>query len=285
MKKFTILDGATGTCLWEKAEKRGFPKDPVWKYNIDHPEIVEELQREYIAAGSEIIQTNTFSVNRPSLLHSPGYDVSEVVRAGVRITKKAVEGTNAKCSLDVGPLPLMLEPYGDMEEDECREIYEEIFSAGMAEHPDLISLETFTDVEMLRIAAEEAKKYGVPVICSMTFEKSGKTMFGNTVEDAVETLTPLGIDGIGLNCSLGPDLALPVIREFSERTKLPLFFKPNAGMPVIHEDGSTTYDYDAETFAKELAPAFEYVSYAGSCCGSSPEYIAEIRRSLEALNE
>ena len=281
MKKIIMLDGATGTCLWEKAEKRGFSKDPVWKYNMDHPEIVLELAREYVAAGSEIIQSNTFGVNRPALAHFPDYDVQEVVRAGVRITKEAVQGTNAKCSLDIGPLPVLLEPWGDLEEEECREIYEEILEAGMAEKPDLISLETFTDVEMMRIAAEAAKKYGVPVICSMTFEKTGKTMFGNSVDDAIETLEPLQIDGIGLNCSLGPDLALPLIREFSEKTQLPLFFKPNAGMPVVHEDGSTTYDYNAESFAKELVPAFAYASFVGSCCGSDPGFIPAIRKQLE----
>ena len=281
MKKIIMLDGATGTCLWEKAEKRGFSKDPVWKYNLDHPEIVLELAREYVAAGSEIIQSNTFGVNRPALAHFPDYDVREVVRAGVRITKEAVQGTNAKCSLDIGPLPVLLEPWGDLEEEECREIYEEILEAGMAEKPDLISLETFTDVEMMRIAAEAAKKYGVPVICSMTFEKTGKTMFGNSVDNAIETLEPLQIDGIGLNCSLGPDLALPLIREFSEKTQLPLFFKPNAGMPVVHEDGSTTYDYNAESFAKELAPAFAYASFVGSCCGSDPGFIPAIRKQLE----
>ena len=281
MKKITILDGATGTCLWEKAAKNGYPRDPVWKYNIDHPDLVLELAREYAAAGSEIIQTNTFGVNRPALAHFPDYDVRETVRAGVRITKDAVEGTGAKCSLDIGPLPVLLEPWGDMEEEECRAYFEEILEAGMAEKPDLICLETFTDVEMVRIAAEAAKKYGVPVICSLTFEKSGKTMFGNTVKDVVEALEPLGIDGIGLNCSLGPDLALPVIREFSENTKLPLFFKPNAGMPVVHEDGSTSYNYDARSFAKELAPAFAYASYVGSCCGSDPDFIPEIRKQLE----
>ena len=281
MKKITLLDGATGTCLWEKAEKRGFSKEPVWKYNVDHPEIVLELAREYVEAGSEIIQSNTFGVNRPAISHYPEYGVRELVRAGVRITKEAVKGTKSKCSLDIGPLPVLLEPFGDLLEEECREIYDEIIDAGMEEDPDLICLETFTDVDMMRIAAASAKRYDIPVICSLTFEASGRTMFGNSVDDAVETLEPLQIDGIGLNCSLGPDLALPLIKEFSEKTKLPLFFKPNAGMPVVHEDGSTSYNYSAETFAEELAPAFAYASFVGSCCGSDPGFIEAIRNKLE----
>ncbi len=280
MSRIVLLDGAAGTCLWEKAEKRGFPKEPVWKYNIDHPEIVSELVREYLEAGSGIIQTNTFSANRQEIAHFPGYSTEETVRAGVRITREALKGTDCKCSLDIGPLSMFLEPYGDLEEDECREIFDEMIRAGMEEGPDLISLETFMDVEMMRIAAETAKQYHVPVICSMTFDRSGKTMFGNTVEDVIETLEPLGIDAIGLNCSLGPVLALPVIREFAEKTKLPLFFKPNAGVPSGPQE-QTASAYTAETFSEELVPAFPYVSYIGSCCGSDPGFIREIRRKLE----
>ena len=285
MKKITVLDGAVGTCLWEKADRHGFPKDPVWKYNIDHPEIVKELAEEYLEAGAQIIQANTFGANRLAVSRFPGYDTKEVVRAGVRIVKEVTRGTDVKCSLDIGPLTMLLEPYGDLEEDECREIFEEMIDAGMEEGPDMIFLETFMDVEMMRIAAEAAKRYEIPVVCSMTFEKVGKTMFGNSVEDVIETLSPLHVDALGLNCSLGPDLAVPVIREFAEKTALPLVFKPNAGKPIMNETGAQGFDYSAETFAKELVPAFAYASYIGGCCGSDPSYIREIRKQLNAFQD
>ena len=103
---------------------------------------------------------------------------------------------------------------------------------------------------------------------------------GNSVQDIVDTLTPLGIDGFGLNCSQGPELALPIIREFAEKTDLPLIYKPNAGKPIVSYGGEVTADYDAETFVKDIAPALAFVSYIGGCCGSSPDYIRAIKAAL-----
>ena len=114
----------------------------------------------------------------------------------------------------------------------------------------------------------------------MTFEKSGKTMFGNSVQDTIDTLVPLGIDAVGLNCSLGPDLALPIIKEFAEKTTLPIVFKPNAGKPILSADGSSSAAYTAEQFAKDVAPALEYVSYIGGCCGADATYVKELKKLL-----
>ena len=105
-------------------------------------------------------------------------------------------------------------------------------------------------------------------------------MFGNSVDDVIETLSPLGIDAIGLNCSLGPDLAIPIIKEFSEKTDLPLIFKPNAGKPIMSSDGTTVTPYSAAKFAEEIKPALEYVSYIGGCCGADAEYVKEIKKLL-----
>ena len=200
--------------------------------------------------------------------------------AGVKAAKKVLDGTGVKLCLSVGPLMQLLEPYGDMEEDECAEIYDEMLDAGVGAGADIILIQTFMDLEMMRVATVEAKKYGLPVFCSMTFEKSGKTMFGNSVQDVIDVLTPLGIDAIGLNCSLGPDLALPIIKEFSEKTDLPLLFKPNAGKPILSEDGSTAVAYTAKQFAEDIKPALEFVSYIGGCCGSDAEYIKEIKKLI-----
>ena len=105
-----------------------------------------------------------------------------------------------------------------------------MFSAGVEAGADLIFLETFIDLAMLRVAAEKAKEYGVPVFCSLSFERLGKTMMGNSPDDMIEELEPLGVDAIGMNCSLGPDLAVPIIEKFRGKTSVPLLFKPNAGM-------------------------------------------------------
>lgn len=280
VRKITLLDGAVGTTLWGIAEAHGVEKVPVWRYNVEHPEFVEELTKKYLDAGSEIILANTFGANGPAVKHSSGYTVAEVITAGVKAAKKVVDGTGVKLCMSIGPLTQILEPYGDLEEDECAAIYREMLEAGMGAGCDMIAVQTFMDLEMMRIAATEAKKYGVPVFCSMSFEKNGRTMFGNSVQDMIDKLVPLGINAIGLNCSLGPDLALPIIKEFAEKTDLPLLFKPNAGKPIMSADGTTTTAYSAEQFAEDVKPALEYVSYIGGCCGSDSSYIREIKKLL-----
>ena len=279
-RKITLLDGAVGTTLWAIAESHGAKKEPVWKYNIDHPEFVRELTEKYLEAGSEIILANTFGANGPAVKYSSTYDPKDVITAGVNIAKEVLKGSSAKLCMAVGPLTQILEPYGDLEEDECFAIYEEMISAGIEAGCEMIMIQTFMDLSMMRIAATVAKRYGVPVFCTMTFEKAGKTMFGNSVQDVIDTLVLLGIDAIGLNCSLGPDLALPIIKEFAEKTTLPIVFKPNAGKPILSADGSTSTAYSAEQFAEDIKPALEYVSYIGGCCGSDSTYVKEIKKLL-----
>ena len=279
-QKPILLDGAFGTSLCAKAEAKGYDKVPVWRYNIEHPELIDELVREYAAAGSKMIQSNTFGANGPTVKRVSSYSTAQVVKAGVEITKKALEGTDVKTSLSIGPLSMLLEPYGDLEEDECREYYEEMIGAGMDGKADAIIIETFMDLEMMKIAASIAVPYGVPVYCTMTFEKSGRTMMGNSVEDVVRGLEPLGIAGVGMNCSLGPDLALPIIQEYAAKTELPLIYKPNAGLPVS-AGGTVASGCDAVSFAKAVEPAFDIVSLIGGCCGSDPSYIREISKLLE----
>lgn len=283
MKKAVLMDGASGTRLWNMAEALGYGKDPVWKYNVDHPEIVRQLAMDYIDAGSQIILANTFGANGPAVKRSSDYTVEQVVRAGVRIAKEAAAGTGVKVALDVGPLTMLIEPYGDLTEEEAEEIFSEQIGSGMLEEPDLILLETFLDLEMMKVAARVAKKYDVPVLCTMTFEGRGRTMMGNSVEDIVEELSELGVDGVGLNCSQGPETALPIILEFAEKTQLPLVFKPNAGKPVLAEDGSVLTAYDAATFVRDVESALDKVAYVGGCCGSSPDYIRALKARLEEL--
>ncbi len=275
-KNITLLDGALGTTLWAKAEAHGWKKEPVWIYNLEHPEIVSEIAREYADAGSEIILANTFGANGPSVARSSSYAVRDVVTAGVKLAKDAVAGRGVRVGLDVGPLSELMEPYGDLEEEEVAQIYAEMFTAGVEAGADLIFLETFIDLAMLRVAAEEAKKYGVPVFCSLSFERLGKTMMGNSPDDMIEELEPLGVDAIGMNCSLGPDLAVPIIRKFTGKTSIPLLFKPNAGMPVLAADGTESAAFSAKAFADGIMPALEFVDYVGGCCGSAPSYIREL---------
>lgn len=266
--KVTLLDGATGTRLWEKAGDRS----PVWAYNITRPDIVRELHAEYIEAGSEIILTNTFCANAP-MLKNTGFAVEEVVRAGVRIAKEAAFDKGVKVALDAGPLATRLAPTGGVSRDEAAEIFAAQLGAGMREKPDCIFLETFMDLEMISIALSQAKRHGVPVLCAMNFARSGKTPAGDTAVSIARRLEAEGAYAVGLNCSLGPDAALPIVRQFAQNTDLPLIFKPNAGLP--DEGGSAPFD--AQTFAAGIREAVKAgATLVGGCCGTDPSYIARL---------
>lgn len=281
MKNITLLDGAVGTSLWAKAEAMGIKKVPVWRYNLEKPEIVHELAKEYAEAGSKIILANTFGANRIAVKHSTKYEVKDLVKTAVEIAKDAIKGSGAKLSLAMGPLSEFMEPYGDLEEDEVFEIYDEMCNAGIKAGAEHITIQTFIDLEMMKVAAKVAKQYGVPVFCTMSFEKNGYTLMHNSVEDICNQLGEIGIDGIGMNCSLGPDLAVPIISQFKDKTNLPIVFKPNAGLPITASDGTVISNYTPEQFAKEIEPALDFVSYIGGCCGTDASYVRAIKKLIE----
>ncbi len=270
-KTITLMDGATGTRLWALAEAAGFEKAPVWTYNLTHPELVKRVAEEYIAAGSTLLCSNTFAANGAEVARIPGLRVEEVVAAGVRIAKEAAQAAEAdvRVALDVGPLTAMLEPFGDMTAAQAAAYFAEMLGAGVAAGADCVFLETFTSLEMLRIALEEARRFPLPVLCSMSFDRSGCTMMGDSVETICKALEAGGAAAVGLNCSFGPAAAVPVIREYAACTALPLILKPNA-------------DVGAEEFAETLESALPLVAYAGACCGSDPDYIRAIAKRLAA---
>ncbi len=266
MANITMLDGAIGSILME------FCKEGVFSCNINHPEKVIELHKRYINAGSDIIFTNTFCANRTMI---GKYQLDEVISKGIELARQATEGTNVKVALDIGPLAERLEPCGDLKAQECAEIYREIIESAKDNLPDFVVLETFIDLEMLKIAASEACKLGVPMFCSMSFTEVGKTIMGNSVEDMVNAMKQYNVVAIGLNCSMEPKQSLPVAKMFKNYTDLPLFFKPNAGKPQFSKDG-ILYE-DEHDFAKEMSPAFEFPNaFIGGCCGTEPQYIKKL---------
>jgi 5-methyltetrahydrofolate--homocysteine methyltransferase len=278
-KQITLLDGAVGTSLWEKTDN----KVPVWRYNIENPDIVRELLNEYVEAGSEIILANTFSANRPSM-HGTDYNVEQIVTRAMEIAHETIAG-RAKTALAIGPLTGLLKPFGDISPEDAADYFDEQISAGAKGKPDVIFLQTFIDLEMMKIAARAARKHDIPLFCTMSFTKSSpkkgpRTMMGNSVEDIINGLEPFHVDGIGMNCSMGPETALPVIEEFSRHTDIPLIFKPNAGKPTL--EGGSQFDYNV--FAGEVSKAASIpgVKYIGGCCGSNARYIKALKAKLES---
>lgn len=261
-----ILDGAFGTCLWEEAEKRGVEKVSTWRYNIEHPELVEAIINAYDKAGSEIIYSNTFVAIRTILEAEHKEDKLEsVIRSGLRLVREA---SDAKLAYSVGPLSKMMEPFGTMTRDEVIDVYKEALDYAVLENPDYIVLETFMDLNMLEAAASVACQTKIPLICSMTFPDGKRTLLGNSPKDMAERLKDFNLAGIGTNCSVGPELTVSLVEEFKKVTKLPLLVKPNAG------------ELDAKSFAKKLAPCLKDVGFAGACCGSSPEYIKYLAQEI-----
>ena len=212
----TLLDGSCGSALWKLAEEADVENKPPWRYSIENPDLVLQLHKNYISAGADMIQTNTFCVNRPTVSRSSDYSVDQLVKSSVDLAKEATAGTKVQVYLSSGPLDKLLAPYGKLSFEECAEIYDEIFSSAKEAKVDMIMLETFMDLEMIKIAAKCALRYEIPVSCSMTFEKRHRTMMGNRIGEICEALSKLDVQALGMNCSYGPQEGLEVIKEFHE---------------------------------------------------------------------
>ena len=275
-KGLLILDGAMGTVL----QQRGLPPGGQPELlNLTEPELLESVYKEYVAAGSQVVYANTFGANGLKLAKT-GRSVEEVVCAAITVAKQAVSGTGALVALDVGPLGELLEPMGTLPFERAYDLFREMMEAGAKAGADLIAIETMTDLYEAKAALLAAKEATtLPVLVTMSFEASGRTFTGCTVASMARTLEGLGADAIGLNCSLGPDLLAPLLKELCENTHLPVVAKPNAGLPDP-VDGH--YDMGPEDFAQALLPCVEAgVSIVGGCCGTSPAYIQALSKALE----
>lgn len=260
-----ILDGATGSLLTERS---GAPAGyRLEKLNLENPEVVYSVHRDYVDAGSDVIYTNTFGANPLKL----GGETEKVIKAAVAIARKAA-GDRAYVALDVGPLGKLIGE-GGISFDEAYENYAAVIKAA-ADETDLIVIETMTDIADARIALLAAKENSnLPIMLSMSFEAGGRSAFGTDVESFARTVSGMGVSAIGINCSLGPVEMYPMAKKLVESTPLPVFIKPNAGMPRF-ENGRTVYDIDRARFCEAMANIHALgVNILGGCCGTTPDYI------------
>ena len=270
-----LLDGAMGTML----QAAGLPVGALPEtWNLTRPDTVASIQKQYVEAGSNILYTNTFGANRHKVAGS-GYTPAELIEGGVRAARAAAAGGNVKVALDVGPIGQLLEPLGTLSFDEAYDIYKEMAVAGEAAGADLIIFETMSDLYEVKAAVLAAKENtSLPVWVTMTFEATGRTFVGVTVPAMALTLTGLGVDALGFNCSLGPKELLPMVEELTHWTDLPIILKPNAGLP---DPATGEYKITPEAFAEELMSALEMgVSIFGGCCGTRPDFISALRRYM-----
>jgi len=286
--KFVFFDGAMGTMLRNYGLSRGVIPDIM---NMTAPDAVEDVIRLYIEAGSDIVCTNTFGSN--SLNLDPlGYSPEEVITAAVTIARRARENAKpetpasdtvpALIALDIGPTGQLIEPYGDMEFDQAYEIYKQMAIAGERAGADVVAIETMSDIVELKAAMiAVTENTNLPILATMTFDKKGRTFMGCTVESFVEAAESHGASAVGLNCSLEPREMLATAAQIANATGLPLIIKPNAGLP---DEETGHYLTGATAFAEQMLPFAKIgARIVGGCCGTTPEYIKELRKAFLSL--
>ena len=271
-----LLDGAMGTMLQAAGLPMGQAPE-VW--NLTAPDVVADIQRRYVEAGSQVLYTNTFGCNRLKI-QGCGHSVSELVAAGVRCARRAAGEVPVRVALDIGPIGQLLEPLGTLRYEEAYELFKEQVVAGRDAGADLIVIETMSDLYEVKAAVLAAKENSeLPVWVTMTFEQSGRTFVGVTVPAMAMTLQGLGVDAMGFNCSLGPRELLPLVKELRQYTDKPLILKPNAGLP---DPATGEYAITGAAFARQMQAALPFgVQMLGGCCGTRPDFIRDLAHVLK----
>jgi len=276
-KRRLYFDGGTGTYL----QACGLlPGEKPENWNIEHPEIIENLHREYFKAGCNIIKTNTFGVNKAKF-----ENYEEIIVEAVRCAKKARDGFEDKfIAFDMGPTGRMLKPYGDMEFEECVSLYAANVKCAAECGADLILIETMNDALETKAAVIAAKENSsLPVFVTNVYDESGKLMTGADPGAMIAMLEGLGVDAIGMNCSFGPDKMLPVVEKFNELSSLPIIVNPNAGLPEI-ENGKTVFNLIPEDFAEKMVSICNAGgTILGGCCGTTPAHMEAMINATKNL--
>ena len=274
-----VTDGAWGTQLQARGLQPGGCPDT---WNLLHPDRVEEVGHAYVEAGSRVILTNTFRANRLALAHYGMADrVPEINRAGVEISRCAAKG-RARVFASMGPGGKLL-VMGEVSEEQLREAFEEQAKALAEAGAEAIVVETMSDVTEAKLAVRAARATGLPVVASMTFDSGrdhDRTMMGTTPEEAATELAVAGADVIGANCGQGAELYLPICRRLRQASTLPLWIKPNAGLPEL-VGTQVEYRETPESFACQARALVEAgASFIGGCCGTTPQFIRTLARAL-----
>ena len=277
-----LLDGGMGTMLQKSGLMAGELPE-MW--SLSHPEVIRDIHKSYYEAGSNLVLTNTFGANRLKL---DSKTLEEVIEKSVSLAKWAKENSSGEehkwIGLDIGPTGRMLKPLGDLDFEEAVDIFSESISIGAKCGADIIFIETMSDSYETKAALLAAKEScDLPVFVSNAYGADGKLMTGASPSAMVAMLEGMGAEVIGANCSLGPSGLVPVAKEYIKYSSTPLMLKPNAGLPTVVE-GETFYSLSPKDFASELCDMAKMgVSILGGCCGTTPEYIRELRRAVKDL--
>ncbi|HIQ83192.1 MAG TPA: homocysteine S-methyltransferase family protein [Candidatus Pullichristensenella stercorigallinarum] len=276
-RELLLMDGAMGTMLQARGLKMG---ELPGNMNLRAPDVVRGIHAEYLAAGADIVEANTFGVSRLKF----GDEAAKVVRAGIRIAREAVaqSGLEAYVAANIGPLGRLLKPVGDLDFEEAVTLFREI--AASCEEADLLLFETFTDVYELKAALLAAKEVSdLPIVAMMTFDEAGRMLTGADVTSAVTIAESLGAEAVGFNCGLGPEQMLALLPSLRGVAGVPLSFNPNAGLPVVVE-GQTQFRVSPQEFAAAARKLAEGgAALLGGCCGTTPEHIAALKKAVAGI--
>jgi len=275
-----ITDGAWGTQIQQLGLPAGVCPDA---WNIENPAAVQKVARSYVEAGSRIILTNTFGASRTMLeRHDLSDKAAAINRAGAEISRRAA-GDKAFVFGSMGPSGKLYFT-GEIAESELASAFEEQAMALAEGGANGIVIETMSELDEAKIALKAARKTGLPVVVSMVYDSGqefDRTMMGSTPEEAVEALKGEGADVIGANCGMGIEFITTVARRLRAATDLPIWIKPNAGLPEV-VDGKVTYNITPAQFAAHALKVSETgINFIGGCCGTSPDFIREVKRTLK----
>ena len=281
-EEILILDGAMGTELHNKGLEVGECPE---KLNLTQPEVLIEIHRSYVEAGSDIIQTNTFGGTRIKLNeYDLGEQVDKINTQAVKLAQEARE-EDTLVAASMGPSGKLIEPMGDFPFQAAYHAFAEQAQILEEAGVDLINIETMTDLQEARAALIAVKETtDLPVICHLTYEDGLKTMTGTDPITAIEVLDSIGADVIGANCSMGPEGLLEVIQKMNAESSVRLSVEPNAGLPELDENDQTIFPMQAQEMAA-YAPKFVAagINIIGGCCGSGPKYIKELAAKVKGL--
>ena len=274
-----ILDGATGSNLRLMGMPAGICTE---KWAGEHPEAVKELQKAYVDAGSMVVYAPTFMANRISLKN---VGLEEEIRKfnleNVKISREAV-GERALVAGNLSTTSQPLEPVGTMTYEKLLENYKEQISLLAEAGVDYLAAETLLSLDEAMVICDATSEVcDLPLTISFTCEGDGRLYFGGTIEDAAMVLQEMGVDAIGVNCSVGPNQLVSIVKGLKENLTVPLLVKPNAGIPVIDDKGVAHYNMEAEEFARCMKELYSAgASILGGCCGTTPAYIQKMCDTL-----
>ena len=278
-KRVLLFDGAMGTMLYKKGLKKG-EKTEIFGYK--NPDKLLEIHKQYLEAGADIITTNTLGANEFNLKETD-YTVEQIIHSAVEVAKKAISQVDSNekkyVALDIGPTAKMLNPLGDLTEEQAYQLYKRQAIQGEKSKVDLILIETMINLKEAEIAVKASKENtSLPIFCTMTFSKYQRTYMGDKPEDMVVNLEKLGVDAVGINCSLGPMEIEHIVDEILSKATVPVIVQPNAGLPKFIND-ETVYELDEYEFKNAMEIYIKKgVKILGGCCGTTPNFTKELKK-------